>query len=164
MSNISICSVNTPFGHMTLKASHGVLTESLFAKSTHEIIHPDDTQVLDLAKTQLNEFFEGIRKEFELPIKLSGTQFQQTVLREVEKIRFGQTISYGQIAENLGDKNTVRAVGTANGNNKLLVIVPCHRVVGSDGKLVGYAGGIDIKRALLQFESDIVNRQTKLFS
>ena len=102
---------------------------------------------------QLDEYFKGKRKEFHLDIDWQGTDFQKKVWMEVFKIPFGQTVSYGEIARAIGNPGSVRAVGNANGKNKIPIIVPCHRVIGSDGKLVGFGGGLWRKEWLLRHES-----------
>jgi methylated-DNA-[protein]-cysteine S-methyltransferase len=101
---------------------------------------------------QLNEYFEGTRRRFELELDPSGTDFQQLVWAEVSLIPYGGTRSYGAVARRLGKPTAVRAVGTANGANPIPIVIPCHRVVGADGSLVGYGGGLDVKAALLEHE------------
>jgi methylated-DNA-[protein]-cysteine S-methyltransferase len=108
------------------------------------------------AKKQLKEYFRGERTKFDLPIIVEGTSFQKNTWNSLQKIPFGKTLSYGQQAELLGDKNKVRAVGTANGRNPLSIIIPCHRVVGKSGKLVGYAGGLSIKEKLINLENNFI--------
>jgi methylated-DNA-[protein]-cysteine S-methyltransferase len=103
-------------------------------------------------RTQLNEYFAGERRHFDVPVKLVGTSFQQRVWRELVKIPFGTTISYAQLARRVGQPAAARAVGHANGRNPVPIIVPCHRVIGANGKLTGYAGGIEQKRRLLAWE------------
>jgi methylated-DNA-[protein]-cysteine S-methyltransferase len=110
---------------------------------------------------QLEEYFDGKRTVFELPFDLEGTPFQQRVWLELFKIPFGKTRSYMDISKALGDPKAIRAVGTANGANKIAIIIPCHRVIGSDGSLTGYAGGLHRKKWLLDFE--IPPTQTTLF-
>lgn len=105
--------------------------------------------------TQLEEYFRGERKEFSLKLEPSGTEFQKRVWAELVKIPFGQTISYIELACRLGDKRAVRAVGGANGNNNISIIIPCHRVIGSNGKLVGYGGGLWRKQWLLNLEQSL---------
>ena len=101
---------------------------------------------------QLKEYFACTRKKFELPLDIDGTDFQKKVWDELKKIPYGKTISYKTLAENLGDVKSIRAVGKANGQNPIAIIIPCHRVIGSDGKLTGYAGGLKIKQKLLHLE------------
>ncbi len=113
---------------------------------------------------ELNEYFAGERHEFTFPFQQSGTEFQQRVWEELTRIPFGQTISYMQLATRLGDPKCIRAAGTANGKNNLAIVVPCHRVIGSDGSLVGYTGGIEKKEWLLRNEKSLPGMlQTSLF-
>ena len=102
--------------------------------------------------SQLEEYFAGTRKKFDVPLDLEGTDFQKKVWEELKKIPYGKTISYKTLAEKLGDVKSIRAVGKANGQNPIAIIIPCHRVIGSDGSLTGYAGGLDIKEKLLHLE------------
>ncbi|MFN3168183.1 MAG: methylated-DNA--[protein]-cysteine S-methyltransferase [Phycisphaeraceae bacterium] len=111
-----------------------------------------DRRVLDAAVRQLGEYFTSRRKAFRLPIALRGTPFQLRVWSELAKVPFGQTISYRQLAERVGNPGASRAVGSANGANALALIVPCHRVIAADGTLAGFAGGVAVKRALLEHE------------
>jgi methylated-DNA-[protein]-cysteine S-methyltransferase len=101
---------------------------------------------------QLDEYFAGARTEFDVPMTLVGTPFQRTVWAALREIPYGETVSYGQLAERIGRRTAVRAVGLANGRNPIGVIVPCHRVVGATGDLTGYGGGLERKRHLLDFE------------
>ena len=111
--------------------------------------------VLDRAVTQLGEYFEGKRVDFDLPLDPHGTEFQKQAWAALVKIPFGETISYGEQAVMLGDKNKSRAVGAANGKNPIPIVVPCHRVVGSNGHLTGFAGGLDVKAWLLDHEFNV---------
>lgn len=101
---------------------------------------------------QLKEYFNRERREFELSLEIIGTDFQKKVWDELTKIPYGETISYGELAVRLGDKNKMRAVAAANGANPIPVIIPCHRVIGADGSLTGYGGGLDVKEKLLELE------------
>jgi methylated-DNA-[protein]-cysteine S-methyltransferase len=109
---------------------------------------PDEPVLIDCA-AQLQEYFEGRRSRFDLPLAALGTEFQREVWRALQEIPYGEVCSYGDIARTVGRPKAVRAVGAANGRNPLPIVVPCHRVVGSDGSLTGFAGGLDIKRWLL---------------
>jgi methylated-DNA-[protein]-cysteine S-methyltransferase len=104
---------------------------------------------------QIEEFFAGTRQEFDLPLAPKGTEFQKRVGAELCRIPFGETISYGELARRIGNPAASRAVGSANGQNPISVIVPCHRVIGSNGKLTGYGGGLDLKEKLLNWERGI---------
>jgi methylated-DNA-[protein]-cysteine S-methyltransferase len=103
---------------------------------------------------QLEQYFAGARKEFDLPLHLSGTDFQVQVLEALQEIPYGQTTSYGEIAKRIGRPRAMRAVGAANGRNPIPIIIPCHRVIGSSGDLTGFGGGLDIKEALLRLEAE----------
>lgn len=103
-------------------------------------------------KKQLNEYFEGKREAFTIPLNISGTNFQKLVWEELQKIPYGKTTSYKQIAQNINNPKAVRAVGIANSKNKIPIIIPCHRVIGNNGKLSGYAGGVWRKEKLLEIE------------
>lgn len=109
--------------------------------------------VLKAAREQLDEYFEGERTEFDLPLDLRGTEFQKSAWQALASIPFGETASYGEQAVRIGHPKAVRAIGAANGRNPISIILPCHRVVGANGDLTGFAGGIETKRDLLAFEA-----------
>ncbi len=113
------------------------------------------SEVIDKAIKQLDEFFAGQRKIFDIPLLFVGTDFQKTVWNELQKIPFGKTVSYGEMARRIGMPNAVRAVANANGANSMSIFAPCHRVIGSDHSLTGYGGGLDAKRTLLKLEGVI---------
>jgi methylated-DNA-[protein]-cysteine S-methyltransferase len=115
--------------------------------------------VLDDAAAQLDEYFEGVRRSFDLPLALEGSSFQRQVWAQLRKIPFGTTVSYGHVATTLGRSGAARAVGHANARNPIPVIVPCHRVIGSSGQLTGYGGGLRAKRHLLDLEAQWVRCQ-----
>jgi len=102
---------------------------------------------------QLNAYFAGELREFEIPLLMEGTEFQKRVWKALLAIPYGETISYGELAKKIGEPKAVRAVGAANGQNPIPIIVPCHRVIGSDGSLTGFGGGIENKKRLLELES-----------
>lgn len=112
-----------------------------------------DTKLLVKAKNELEEYFDGKRKEFDLPLKQEGTEFQKKVWNALSKIPYGETRTYKEIAKMIGNEKASRAVGMANNKNNIPIIIPCHRVIGSNGKLVGYALGLDMKQYLLDLES-----------
>ena len=118
-------------------------------------------EVLEDAAYQLNEYFEGTRKRFDLTLNPDGTDFQQRVWTALQEIPFGKTVSYLELSKTLGDVKAIRAVAAANGKNPLWIVVPCHRVIGSDGSLTGYAGGLRRKKWLLEHESPA--KQQSLF-
>ena len=115
------------------------------------------TELLSMATIQLDEYFQGKRTTFSLPFKLTGTPFQLAVWKELQNIPYGQTTSYKEIAQKINKPKAYRAVGMANNKNPLPIIIPCHRVIGSNGKLIGYAGGFKLKNALLELENSHTN-------
>jgi methylated-DNA-[protein]-cysteine S-methyltransferase len=164
--------MSSPLGELTLVAEDGALVgcfmslpdrepsdESLGASTDDGAVDP----VLGAAAEQLAEYFAGERSEFDLPLAPRGDDFQQKVWALLREIPYGQTRSYGQLARALGDVNLSQAVGWANGRNPLSIIVPCHRVIGADGSLVGYAGGLDRKRFLLTLEEPPAEEAHRLF-
>lgn len=141
---------NTPVGDITVTESEGYITGLSFDKSC-----PGQclrTALLDLCERQLWEYFRGERIKFDLPIYMEGTAFQRRVWQALMDIPYGETVTYGELAKSIGSPNAARAVGGACGANPLLIIVPCHRVVGQKG-LTGYAGGLDAKKTLLKIEN-----------
>ena len=152
--------MDTPVGELRLIAGERGLRAVLWgAEDAARIASLDEdelvegsTPVLDEAVRQLEEYFAGTRRDFDLPLDPAGTPFQQSAWMVLRTIPYGRTISYGQQARQLGDPNKARAVGAANGKNPLSIIVPCHRVIGSGGDLVGFGGGLDVKSWLLDHE------------
>ncbi len=126
----------------------------------------EDTPALAAIFEQLAEYFAGGRRAFDLPLAPRGSAFQQRVWEQLRLIDYGHTISYGELASRIGDPNAARAVGLANGANPIAIIIPCHRVIGTDGSLTGYGGGIDRKRTLLELEgaAAVTGAQPTLFS
>ncbi len=118
--------------------------------------------LFELLKLELNEYFNGERKSFDLPLQLVGTDFQKRVWQALLTIPYGETWSYMRLSEFLGDKLAIRAVAAANGANKLAIVVPCHRVIGSNGDLTGYAGGLSRKKFLLKLEGYLPNGQISM--
>jgi len=114
-----------------------------------------ESNVVNRTMDELSEYFNFERKSFDLPILMAGTDFQKMVWSELIKVPYGKTSSYSQLAERVGNKKAVRAVATANGANAISIIVPCHRIIGSDGSLVGYAGGLRTKEKLLKLEQNL---------
>lgn len=112
----------------------------------------EETPLLKEARRQLEEYFAGNLKEFNLPLSMRGTSFQKQVWEELRKIPYGETVTYGEIAAKIGSPRANRAVGMANHHNPIAIIVPCHRVIGANGKLVGYGGGLNVKEQLLALE------------
>lgn len=152
--------VGSPYGPLTLVAEGGHLIGLYMDEQRHRpqesgfgvrLPEPTGTPFAETAR-QLTEYFDGRRDTFDLPLRLHGTAFQQRVWAALSEIPAGQTWTYGQLAEHIGRPTASRAVGLANGKNPISVIVPCHRVVGSDGSLTGYGGGLARKQALLRHE------------
>ncbi len=141
----------TQVGFLTVRCDDSFIISVSFEKIDAADKHP----LLKKAFLQLEEYFEGKRREFALPIRQEGTPFQKKVWEELKKIPYGKTVSYEYIAEKVGNKKACRAVGMANNKNALCIIVPCHRVVGKNGKLTGYAFGNEIKEKLLSLEGAI---------
>lgn len=154
------CYYQSPVGQLLLIGTEGVLEELLFPKSSgKKEIDQDwqnDATTFTEALHQLAEYFDGVRKDFSLKIAPQGTPFQKRVWRELEKIPFAQTVSYGDIARRIGNPKASRAVGMANSRNPIPIIVPCHRVIGKDGSLTGFGGGLDVKRQLLSLEGSLI--------
>ncbi len=114
----------------------------------------EETELINKTYKELNEYFRGKRKTFDIPLKIEGTEFQKKVWNELLEIPYGETRSYLDIAKRVGNPKASRAVGMANYNNKIIIIIPCHRVIGSNKKLIGYAGGLDVKEKLLKLEQN----------
>lgn len=147
----------SPIGNLHLLEKSGKLARLGFKTLTGcECGKQDDapapSALLREARLQLEEYFAGRLKKFSLPLAPEGTDFMQAVWKELERIPYGGTASYKQIAGRIGRPGAARAVGMANNKNPIAIIIPCHRVVGADGRLVGYAGGLDVKKALLALE------------
>ncbi len=147
--------LETPIGALRLRTDGSALTGVDFSPWLDEAgVRDDDHPVLQEARTQLEGYFAGERREFELPLAPHGTEFSRRVWHALADIPYGQTRSYAQVAVGLGlPPGAARAVGAANGRNPVPVVLPCHRVVGANGTLTGYAGGLDRKRRLLALES-----------
>lgn len=128
------------------------ITNMYIAKEISKDINLMETKLLKKANQQLQEYLTGERKIFDLPLEPHGTEFQQKVWNSLQKIPYGETNSYKDIAKSIGNIKACRAVGMANNKNPILIFIPCHRVIGSNGKLVGYAGGLNVKEKLLQIE------------
>ena len=147
-------SYETMLGSVTLVEEDGALLAISTHRSWEGIVQ--ETPLIKEAYRQLNEYLQGNRKTFHLPLRMKGTDFQVNVWKALCDIPYGETRSYKQIAEAIGNPKAVRAVGMANNKNPLLVVVPCHRVIGANGKLVGYAAGIEKKEFLLKLETSLL--------
>ena len=156
--NLSYLYMDSPVGQLQLVAHETALVAVLWESEKPNRVKlaslAEDPQhpVLIQAKQQLQEYFTGLRSEFDLPLDFAGTDFQKRVWQALLQIPYGQTRSYREIAEQVGNVKAVRAVGAANGKNPISIIAPCHRVIGSSGKLIGFAGGLDKKEILLNIE------------
>lgn len=152
------CYLDTPIGELLLAGDDDALCLVSFPEgSMRRDPDPDwiyNEKPFATARQQLTEYFAGERREFDLPLKLNGTEFQMNVLHALQQIPYGETMSYADIAERIGRPKAVRAVGAANGRNPIPIIVPCHRVIGSHGDLTGFGGGLDTKEALLRLEAE----------
>lgn len=142
--------IETPIGKMYIAEENDKIIEVNLGKDNY--YQEKDTEILNLAGKQLSEYFNGNRKDFDLPIYLKGTEFQKKVWQELLKIPYGEVRTYGEIAKNIGNPKASRAVGMANHNNPLLILIPCHRVIGVKNRLVGYGLGLDKKKYLLDLE------------
>jgi len=148
---------SSPIGTIQLRGTDGALTGVFMETQRHEPVRPDDAGQdagpLREARCELEEYFAGERREFSLALEPAGTDFQMRVWQALRAIPYGATISYGELAQRIENPRAVRAVGLANGRNPLSIIVPCHRVIGANGTLTGYGGGLERKRFLLALES-----------
>lgn len=148
--------IDSPVGPLMLAADDHALRHIEFRDNCHPADrrdwHGGDNPVLQAAQQQLGEYFTGNRRQFDLPLAPHGTDFQCTVWRALAEIPYGSTISYAQLAQRLGNPNGTRAVGAANGRNPLPIVLPCHRVIGADGGLTGFGGGLPTKEFLLRLE------------
>lgn len=141
----------TEIGTIGIRENNKYITDIYFSKiDTNDNI--EETELIKECFLQLKEYFEGNRKSFDLPIDAKGTEFQKKVWNELLKIPYGETKSYKDIALAIGNEKACRAIGMANNKNPIPIIIPCHRVIGSNGKLVGYSGGINVKEKLLNIE------------
>jgi len=142
----------TEIGLIGIAEEDGYISDIVFGKDGIKGAETKESRLIKKAFSQIGEYIAGIRKAFDLPLLVEGTEFQETVWKELLKIPYGETRTYGQIAEAVGKPKAVRAVGAANNRNALPIIIPCHRVVGANGSLTGYSGGLDAKRKLLDLE------------
>ena len=155
----STTQLDSPIGRLRLVATDRGLSRLLFdeqadadLRSAGDSTQTDDHPVLAAATTQLEEYFAGQRQEFDVPLDLEGTEFQRAAWSALASVPYGETRSYRQQAEAIGRPKAVRAIGAANGRNPVPIVLPCHRIVGSDGSLTGYGGGLPIKEYLLNHE------------
>jgi methylated-DNA-[protein]-cysteine S-methyltransferase len=165
------CEVASPIDPLTLIAEGDALSGVRFAdgggrrwfRGDQEIPIDDAHPVLVRARQQLREYFDGVRQQFDLPLKINGDNFRRRVWAELQSIPYGTTVSYGDVAARLGDRRLAQSVGQAVGANPLPIVIACHRVVGSDGTLTGFGGGLDRKRFLLELEEPAEIAAARLF-
>jgi methylated-DNA-[protein]-cysteine S-methyltransferase len=155
---MTYCVMETPIGPLLLAGDGDAIHHIRFPKQG-AACEPEpgwqesSTGALREAVQQLREYFAGRRTEFDLPVSPEGTAFQRTVWKHLQNIPYGQTISYGELARRVGNPQASRAVGAANGKNPIPIVIPCHRVIGANGTLTGFGGGLPIKKALLDLET-----------
>ena len=156
-----------PFGVLTVVGSDLGIRYVMFANDAHpkhlEQLQISDTEIhgsVNDAITQLDEYFNGSRRDFDLPLDLCGTEFQVEAWKALADIPYGHTASYGQQAASIGRPKAVRAIGGANGRNPVAIVLPCHRIVGADGSLTGFGGGIEVKKWLLDHEQSMLHSAT----
>ncbi|WP_160692196.1 methylated-DNA--[protein]-cysteine S-methyltransferase [Clostridium sp. C2-6-12] len=146
---------DTKIGRMEIEENGEAITRIHYVpKDIEKVTNGEETALLKEAIKQLNEYFEGKRSGFDLPLAPEGTEFQKKVWNALREIPFGETKSYGEIAKIIGNEKASRAVGMANNKNPIMIVIPCHRVIGANGKLVGYAAGLEVKESLLNLEKN----------
>lgn len=168
MDNISIQYYKSPIGEFILGAYDDKLCladwkcrknrtsiDNRLKKGLKSAYAEEESEVLELAKKQLDEYFKGLRQTFDLPLLLVGTEFQKSVWQGLMSIVFGTTASYLELSKRISNEKAVRAVASAVGANAISIMIPCHRIIGNDGSLTGYAGGLDVKKKLLVLENDL---------
>ncbi len=151
------CYYQSPIGRLLLIGEEGILEELHFPNSAEDAVIGDnwldnEEHFSDVLK-QLGEYFAGSRQSFEVKMDPKGTDFQRRVWQELQRIPFGKTASYGEIAQRINNPKACRAVGGANGKNPIPIIIPCHRIIGNDGSLTGFGGGLELKKTLLRLEN-----------
>ena len=142
--------IESPIGTVEIITDDSGVVSVFFVENKGE--ETEKNEILKKAEKQLTEYFDGTRKDFDLELSLEGTDFQKKAWNELANIPYGETISYMEQSERIGNVKAIRAVGGANGKNKISIILPCHRVIGKNGSLTGYGGGLDKKKWLLDFE------------
>ncbi len=169
--NVEIVYYNSPIGALEIRSTGSAISDVLFVNSWKGAkVNEEDlnfvkprSAIIKTCIKQLDEYFAGKRTEFNFHISQVGTEFQQQVWAELCRIPYGRTISYLELSKRIGNVKAIRAVGTANGNNSICIIVPCHRVIGSNGELVGYGGDLWRKKWLLEHENKVANGVQTLF-
>lgn len=148
----------TIVGPLGIKDDGKNIVEIFFSKEeVAKDLELKETPLIKATMEQLEEYFQGKRKDFDIPMEARGTEFQKSVWNQLLKVPYGETCSYGEIAKRIGNPKASRAIGMANNRNPISIIIPCHRVIGASGKLVGYGGGLDIKEKLLKLEKENLN-------
>ena len=142
----------TIIGKILIEEDENKISRIEIVKKEYDKKHQKETEIIKKTHEELEEYFKGNRKVFDIPLKIEGTEFQRKVWNALLEIPYGETRTYLDIAKQIGNCKACRAVGMANHNNKIMILIPCHRVIGSNKKLVGYAGGIDVKEKLLEIE------------
>lgn len=158
--------MESPIGLLAITAGADTINAVHFIRKDEDAsvsINEDSNPLIQKCVQQLHEYFAGTRKIFDLPLQQNGSAFQQNVWQQLLKIDYGKTISYMELSKRVGDTKAIRAVGTTNGKNQIAIIVPCHRVIGSDGSLTGYAGELWRKKWLLEHEGKFANGVQTLF-
>jgi methylated-DNA-[protein]-cysteine S-methyltransferase len=165
MNSLYYTYYQSPVGLLKIGGTDNYIAELSFIDNKDQVIHgePGISEVMHQCTEELIEFFNGKRKTFDIPVHQEGTAFQQKVWSELLNIPFGKTSSYLELSRALGDEKAIRAVAQTNGKNKIVIIVPCHRVIGSDKSLVGYGGGLWRKKWLLQHEFRVTHGIQTLF-
>lgn len=153
-------SYKSPIGTLYIVEENEKIIEIRYENEKEEVLEKN-TKILEKAVQELEEYFKGKRKEFDIPLNPKGTEFMKKVWKELQKIPYGKTTSYRKIAEKIGNPKASRAVGMANHNNPIPIIIPCHRVIGKNNKMVGYALGIDKKEYLLNLELKVKETEEK---
>ncbi|AFS77411.1 methylated-DNA--protein-cysteinemethyltransferase Ogt [Gottschalkia acidurici 9a] len=148
----------TMIGKIVIIENGTAITHAYLGEDIPNGVDIIETSLLKQAKNELIEYLDGKRKKFNISLEPNGTEFQQKVWNSLKEIPYGKTYSYKDIAENIGNVKACRAVGMANNKNPIMIFIPCHRVIGSNGKLVGYAGGLDMKEKLLQIEKQNIDK------
>jgi len=143
---------DSPYGTVIIESDGNAITGIKTGKSKKPEGKKEASTLTDVAAKQLEEYFAGKRKKFDLPLNPAGTDFQISVWKALQNIPYGKTRSYKQVAEMIGNKKACRAVGMANNKNPIWIVIPCHRVIGADGTLTGYGGGLNMKKRLLELE------------
>lgn len=162
--SLTLSTIDSPVGELRIVSTDNALLAVLWPDERDgrvtfdDDLTPGDTQVATATASQLTEYFAGARCSFDLPLELNGTDFQQQVWRSLAEIPYGETSTYAKQAATIGRPRAIRAVGSANGRNPLSIVLPCHRIVASNGSLAGFAGGLATKRWLLDHEAAVAAR------